>query len=219
MGKRRWVESLAVALGVGVFATAAWLAYGCYLRWEARAVLDDVHALTLASDRPVAFMALKKKYGGRLKPIEGCSPNICSYQVTVSNHLLSALFRVPYTELNTRFDLRNESLVRLMVDYRSAQSNGDSPVVHVQTDFCTDACGWFFVHPWTQSSTSERWNGIVEMGFATTPEMRQAALSLNPNCLTKIHGCTDIAQLLPAVWQRSDSGVRCIVPNREGQAR
>jgi len=186
-------------------------------------VLDDVLALTSVPNRDAAFTAMRQRYGNRLTPDESCTADICSYRVTVSNRLLSALFRVPYTELNARFDLRGESVVTVMVEYRSAQSNRESPVVHVQTDFCVGhRCGPFdflYVHPWMQSAIPERWNGVVEMGFATAPELRHAALSLDPNCLTKIRGCTDIAQLLPLVWRPSDTGVQCVIANHEGQAR
>jgi len=222
MARRQLKTWLAATLGVVALATAPFLMYGYYLRREARTVLDDVSRLTSAPDRDAAYAVLRQKYRDRLMPVEGCSANICSYQVTVSNRLLAALFRVPYTELNARFDLRGKSVVLVMVDYRSAQSNQDSPVVHVQTDFCVDRCGnsdFFYVHPWKQSSTTERWNGIVEMGFATDPELRQAALSLNPSCLTRIRGCTDIAQLLPLVWRTSDIGVLCVIANHEGQTR
>ena len=222
MGKHQLRTWLAVALGIVAVVTVAFFMYGYYLRREARSVLEDVSALTLAPDRDAAFAALKRKYGHRLTPLDGCSANMCSYQVTVSNGLLSALFRFPYTELNGRFDQRGKSIVLVMVEYRSAQSNRDSPVVNIQTDFCVNGCGnfdFFYVHPWTQSSTPERWNGTVEMGFAAAPELRRAALSLNPNCLTKISGCIDIAQLLPLVWKPSATGVRCVIANREGQAR
>ena len=202
-----------------MLATAAWLTYGYYLRREARAVMDDVRVLTLAPDRTAAFEVLRGKYGKRLTPVEGCAADICSYEVRVSNHPLAAVFRVPYAELSARFDLKGKSVILVMVEYRSAQSSGESPIVHVQTDLCTDSCGYFYVHPWTQSSTAEQWNGIVQMGFATAPELRQAAFSLNPNCLTNVRGCTDIAQLLPSVWQPSESRVRCVVANREGEAR
>src|SRR5580700_6795454 len=93
-----------------------------------------------------------------------------------------------------------------MVDYRSAQTGRESPVVHVQTDFSCGPCDFFYLNPWVQSSSPDQWNGIVEMGFATSPELRRAALSLNPNCLSEISGCADIAQLLPTVWRASETG-------------
>jgi len=223
MVKQQLRMYIAVAFSIVVLATAVFLTCGYYLRREARAVLNDVAALIAAPDHNAAFAALRQKYGDRLTPLAGCSADICSYQVTVSNRLLSALLRVPYTELNARFDLRGKSVALVWVDYRSAQSNRTSPVAGVQTDFCIGRCGenWdlFHLNPWMQSSTPERWNGIVEMGYATTPELRQAALSLNPDCLTRIRGCTDIAQLLPEVWRSTATGVRCVVPNREGKAR
>ncbi|HEY1528048.1 MAG TPA: hypothetical protein VGH51_17595 [Candidatus Angelobacter sp.] len=213
--RKKWLGAL---LGSGALLTAVLLAYGHYLRWEARSVLEDVKVFISAPNHDAAFAALSQKYGNRLKPSKGCSADQCSYELTVSNQLLSTLLRSPRAELNARFDLMRKSVVLVMVDYRSAQSNQISPVIHVQADVC-DRCDWFYVHPWNQSSTSERWNGIVEMGVAIAPELRDAALGLNPDCLTRLRGCTDIAQLLPSIWEVSAPGVRCVVPNHSGQAR
>lgn len=218
MNKRRQKKLLAILIVAGAFVTAAWFIYGYYLQREARLVLDDVRHVSFAGDHDAAFATLRQKYGDRLKAYEGCSAERCSYYLTVSNHLLSTIFRTPYAELNARFDLRGKSVRLIIVDYRSAQTGGESPVVHIQTDVC-DRCDWFFVHPWDESSTSELWNGIVEMGVATAPQLRQAALALNPDCLTRLRGCTDIAQLLPTVWQSSTNGIRCVVANRKGQAQ
>src|SRR5579863_774663 len=218
---KMWVVA---AIGTAALATALFLGYGYCLRREAQSVVNDVTELVSAPDHDVAFAALRKKYGNRLQSV-GCSARVCSYEAKVSNRVLSAVLRIPYTELNARFDLLDKSIVTAMVDYRSAQSKRESPVVHIQTDFCpaTGRCGdhrdFFYLNPWSQSSTPEQWNGIVEMGFAAVPELRKAALSLNPNCLTNIRSCTNIAQLLPLVWSPSATGVRCIVTNHEGQAR
>jgi hypothetical protein len=212
---RKWLGAL---IGSGALLTAGWLAYGHYLRGEVQSMLDDVRVFISAPNHDAAFAALRRKYGNRLKTSTACSADQCSYELTISNHLLSTLLRNPRTELNARFDLRGKSVVLVMVDYRSAQSKQVSPVIHVQADVC-DRCDWFYVDPWSQSSTYERWNGSVEMGVATTLELREAALALNPDCFTRLGGCTDIAQLLPSVWEISGAGVRCVVANRSGQAR
>jgi len=218
---RRLKTWLAVALGSALLATAIFVGYGYYLRWEARELLNDVFALTSASNTNNPFALLRQKYGDRMTAV-ACSGELCSYQMTVSNHLLSALPRIPYTELNVRFEQPSKPFYLVIVDYRSALSHGNSPAVHVQTDFCTANCGnfdMFYVHPWDQSSTPERWSGSIEMGHTTTSELRQAALSLNTDCLTRIHGCTDIAQLLPEVWRPSEDGIRCVLANRTGRVR
>jgi len=217
---KMWVVA---AITTAVLATALFLGYGYSLRREAQSVVNDVSELVSASDHDVAFAALRQKYGNRLQSV-GCAARVCSYKAKVSNRVLSAVLRIPYTELNARFDLLDKSVATAMVDFRSAQSKRESPVVHIQADFCpaTSRCGghwdFFYLNPWSQSSTPEQWNGIAEMGFAAAPELRKAALSLNFNCLTNISGCTDIAQLLPLVWSPSATGVRCVVTNHEGQA-
>jgi hypothetical protein len=219
MPKRRWLTWLAITLVV-LIATG-FLIYGYRLRRQARAVLDDVFTLTAAPDREAAFIALRRQYGNRLVP-DGCPGDLCSYHLSLSNRILSTLFRIPYTELNVRFDLRGKLVSLVMVDYRSAFSNRTSPIVHVQTDFCVGRCGdfdIFYLHPWTETSTAERWNGIVEMGSTTVPQLRRAALSLNASCLTSIRGCTDIAELMPEIWEPTADGIRCALANRTGRVR
>jgi hypothetical protein len=221
MLKRRLQTWLAIALASFVLIATGFLIYGYCLRRQARAVLDDVFTLTAAPDRETAFIALKRKYGNRLM-LEGCWGDSCSYHLSVSNRFLSTLVRIPYTELNVRFDLRGKLVTLVMVDYRSAFSDRTSPIIHVQTDFCAGRCGdfdIFYVHPWTETSTAERWNGIVEMGYSTVPQVRRAALSLNTSCLTSIRGCTDIAQLMPEILEPTADGIRCALANRTGRVR
>jgi hypothetical protein len=212
--------TLSAVILVVLIATGL-LIYGYCLHRQARAVLDDVFTLTAAPDREAAFIALRSKYGNRLMP-EGCSGDLCSYHLSVSNRFLSMLVRIPYAELNVRFDLRGKLVSLVMVDYRSALSGRTSPTVNVQTDFCVGRCGdfdIFYVHPWTETSTAERWNGSVEMGNTTVPQLRRAALSLNTSCLTSIRGCSDIAQLMPEIWKPTADGVRCALANRTGRVR
>jgi hypothetical protein len=221
MPKRRLRIWLLITLACFLLVVTGFLIYGYYLRRQARAVLDDVYTVMAASGREAAFTALREKYADRLM-LDGCSGRDCSYHLTVSNRFLSATARIPYTELNVRFDLRNGLVSLIMADYRSAFRDRTSPIVHVQTDFCTGRCGnydFFAVHPWTQASTAERWNGIVEMGYTTVPPLRHAALSFNTTCLTSFRGCNDIAQLMPEIWKPTADGIRCALPNRTGTVR
>lgn len=221
MPKQRLRTWLAITLGSLVLIATGFLIHGYCLRRQARALLNDVLALTAAPDREAAFIALRRKYGTTLMP-DGCSGDLCSYLLSVSNGFLSTLVRIPYTELNVRFDLQGKLVSLVMVDYRSAFSDRTSPIVHVQTDFCVGRCGdfdIFYVHPWTGTSTAERWNGIVEMGYTTVPQLRRAALSINTSCLTSIRGCSNIAQLMPQIWEPTADGIRCALANRTGRVR
>jgi hypothetical protein len=217
-GRRQLKTWLGVTLGIIVLVTGALLTYGYLLRREAQSVLDDVSALSSARNRDSAFIALQQKYGTRMRAVEAL-PRSRSYEITVSNHLLSTLLRLPYTELSARFDIMGTSLTVVMLEYRCAQSSAKSPVVTVQTDFWGSPDTHFYLNPWAPTSGPDRWNGIVEMGFATDPELKKAALSLNLDCLTRMGGCIDIAELLPSVWRTAKNRVECLVPNQDGQAR
>jgi hypothetical protein len=102
------------AISTAVLATMLFLGYGHYLRREAQSVVNDVSELVSAPDHDVAFAALRQKYGNRLQSV-GCSARVCSYEAKVSNRVLSAVLRIPYTELNARFDLLDKSIVTAVV--------------------------------------------------------------------------------------------------------
>ena len=221
MSKGRLQTRFSIMAASLVLIATGLLIYGYCLHKQARGVLNDVFTLTVASDREAALIELRRKYGKRLI-LNGCSGDLCSYHVSVSNRVLSTLVRFPYTELNVRFDLRDKMVSVVVVDYRSAFCDRTSPVVHMQTDFCVGRCGnydYFYVHPWTEKSTAERWNGVVEMGYTTIPQLRHAALLLNTSCLTSIRGCSDIAQLMPEIWEPTTDGIRCALRNQTGRVR
>jgi hypothetical protein len=48
------------------------------------------------------------------------------------------------------------------------------------------------------------WNGIVQFDEKTTRGQKRVAWGLNLDCFIAFRGCTDISQLLPAVWKLTD---------------
>lgn len=173
-------------------------------RRDAAATLDDLKLLGTSKDPTVGFELLKRRYGRKLRPL-GCSQQFCQYKISFSNRSISALQIVPYTELNVWFTVYEQSLQIAMLEYRTALSGPESPVVHVQAGMCGRGCGVRFdVNP--HGSTQQIWNGLVEFDTRTTPEQRDAALALNLDCLSRIGGCKDIVELLPRVWTYAGPG-------------
>jgi hypothetical protein len=187
-----------VAVGIALFAVIA----GFRVRTEAKSALSDLSGLQQSDDPTAAFEVLKRKYGNRLQPAQGCLPQDCQYLMTISNRSVSVLHLAPYAELRLWYNVYKTSLTLAMVEYRVALPRGNSPVVHVQVGMCAHGCGVRFdVNPHGRSE--QMWNGLVDLDTRDTQEERDAAFALNLDCLMMKGRCTDITNLLPRVWSRT----------------
>ncbi len=100
-----------------------------------------------------------------------------------------------------------------MLDFTTRVHNRYSIVVHAQTDF-KDA-DEFYLHPWGDSTPMDT-NGLVAITAGAPLEKKRIALALNVSCLTKIGGCSTVADLLPTVWQLRANGIDARIQNHEG---
>jgi len=171
-------------------------------RSGARTLLNEFRMLGTSKDPTASFEALRSNYGTKLRTIEGCSSQLCQYEMILSNKDISALRIVPYVELDVWYTVYKGSLLNAMLEYRTALPGSNSPVLHVQQGMCARGCGVRFdVNP--HGTSQQMWNGLVEFDTRATPQQRDAALALNLDCLTRIGGCKDIVDLLPGVWIHS----------------
>ena len=218
MGLPQRKRSVPILAGLVLSAFGALFVYGLWIGARANELLATALQLSTQPHVSQQFAALRRQYGDRFRTV-GCAPNGCSYELSVDNRWLAALRLVPYTELAARFDLSRGGHVELMMlDFRVALHGAESPVVHVQTDFCYGgACGGIHMNPWSQSS-EQRLSGIVELSHTgTTWQQRRQAYALHVPCLYRLGGCKDIADLLPTVWVRNASGnVACLITNDRG---
>ncbi|MCU1285700.1 MAG: hypothetical protein JWO13_2050 [Acidobacteriales bacterium] len=165
-----------------LFSGIALLTYGFLLRRDASKIIGDVEAFAAAGEKDQAFQTLQLEYGSHMRKMPGCIPSRCSYELDVNNRLYSILHLSPYTDLNVRFDRKGDEHL-VMITY----SIGNNIFLHVQTASCLGRhCPSFYINPWQNVVTAERWNGIVELESAASPKLRRAAFAINTGCLTKI---------------------------------
>jgi len=94
------------------------------------------------------------------------------------------------------------ALRSVMLDYRAALTRHESPTVHIEQGSCVKGCGTRFdVSP--HGTSRQMWSGLVAYDKRATPQQRDAALSLNVNCLIRLGGCKDIVDLLPTMCSRN----------------
>jgi hypothetical protein len=212
MNRRLIVTVLVVGVAVGSFCCYSYLLKrrAGYIVQTAFELSEQKHSPTLAD--------IRSRFGNSLKTMEGCTTSRCSYEVELSNKVIADLHLVPYTEIKSYFWVMDGVVVGNMVDYTTVVKHQYSVVSHVQIDYCEKPCTRFYLHPWSTSAALDT-NGLVEVGSASSVRSKQIAMGLNTSCMAKLGGCSNVAELLPTVWQRtSEDRISCRVPNTTGTA-
>ena len=210
MRKTRWLFGAVIVV---VAVLAGFFLYAHRLRKRAEWLLSEAYELSNYKG-PITAAVLNERFGNSLKASHDCKPAFCAYEVVVTNRLLARLWLVPYTELRSQFWLRNGIVYENMLDYMTSVRGRYNVVAHAAIGFQDDP--YFAVHPWDSAAPLES-NGLAHVSAALSNSRKLTVLSLDTGCLTRIGGCTSIAELLPSVWQRTlNSQIKCVVPNNEG---
>jgi hypothetical protein len=183
-----------VSVGISAYET----------RVRAQMILKGFQEVGRSKNPSATFEVLRQRNGNRLLML-GCNQQLCQYEMSVSNRSIAKLHLVPYTEMNVWFTLHEGTLQVAMLEYRAALPRSSSPVVHIQQDICARCGASFDVNP--HGTSPQMWNGFVELDSLATPQQRDGAFALNLKCLTRIRGCRDIVDLLPAVWAHTGPGL------------
>jgi hypothetical protein len=198
------IRSTLLALALTLIGICAFVGICAYkTRLRAQILLNDFQALGTSTNPTATFELLRQRHGNRLHML-GCRQQVCQYEMSVSNRGIAKAL-VPYTEMNVWFTVYQGSLQFAMLEYRTALNAPNSPVIHVQEGLGAHGCGvGFDVNP--HGTSQQLWNGLVEFDPSATRQQRDAALAVNLECLTRVHGCKDITDLLPTVWTHTSPG-------------
>lgn len=194
-------------VGLGLTLTCCAFAAGIlHNRRQASMLLEDIKHLEASTN---SFSPFQEKHRHQLTN-EECNDKVCEYEYVVSNWILSSIHLTPRAELRAMVIVFNQNLDAAGVEYTSAVFKKNSPVVHVQEDFCADRtdipCDHFGVNPHGRG-VSPAWNGIVEFGQRATNEQKARAWAVNLGCFAAIHGCSDISQLSLKIWKAVRPGI------------
>ena len=209
MERRKRSIVLLIICGVPLLFCAVTALIVLHARSQAKALVGDLIALDSTSHPTQSFEAFKERYRHFLVNQECDSNNVCQYEFLISNRPLSVFHLIPRTVLRARITLYLNTLSDAGIEYTTAASTEDQPVVHVQEDFCADrtdiGCDHFAINPHGRN-VENNWNGIVEFGQLATAEQKQAAWSLNLDCFMSRTGCHDISELSPRIWKVAGVG-------------
>lgn len=209
MSRTRWLAGVVVILAVAGY----FVLYSYLLRRRAESIVRGAYELSNYNG-PVTSAVLRAQYGRRLKTLPDCTPSFCAYEVVITNRVLAFSRLLPYTELRSQFLVRNGVVYENMLDYMTTVHHRYNVVAHAAIGFSDDP--YYAVHPWDAVAPLDT-NGLAHISRELSNAKKQSVLGLDTSCLTKIGGCTTIAELLPSIWQRTPNGrIKCLVPNHEG---
>jgi hypothetical protein len=197
-----------IILGAAISLLASVTLSGAvYANWLARTVIRDLKVLDTTPDATAASRSFIQKYSQWLTE-KGCAGNSCQYQFLFTNRIVSRFHLALQGDLRVYVTLHHDSLSFAALEYTSAVFRENRPIVWVQEDFCgkvtTSRCDHFYLDPHGRD-VKESWHGNVEFGQFARSQQKQAAWTLNLQCVTSFHGCTDISQLLPGLWKLRSS--------------
>ena len=209
----RPVQRLAVfATVLAILSVAAIYIYSYRLRRCADDIVRSAYELSQKRQSPTVE-EVRQRFGSALEQPSPCTAGGCGYQVLLSNRVLAALRLTPYSVLRSSFWARDGVIESSLIEFWT-HSQDRWVLFYVQVKYCQH-CDSFVVVPW--NDTRPPVTGSVEIGSASTTEMKRVALALNTQCLTRLGGCATIADVSPNIWQRTSSGIiRCRIPNHEG---
>jgi hypothetical protein len=158
---------------------------------------------------------LRQRLGSALEQPDPCTTYGCGYQILLSNRVLANFHLVPYTVLRSYFWTRNGVIEENSLEFWTIGSEGSMVLSYIDLKYC-ERCDYFTLNPWSDTAWL-RTTGSIDIGNASTAANKRVALALDTGCVTRLRGCTNIAELFPNVWyENSARAISCRIPNHEG---
>jgi hypothetical protein len=199
-----------------VTATLAVCIFGVYsyrLKRSADALVGVAYELS-ANEQPRKLQDIRQRLGSELKQPDPCTADGCGYEVLLYNRVLAAV-HLPYAVFRSYFWVRNGVIDSNSLEFWTLNGRAVVALSYVEIKYC-DRCDSVVIVPWQDSSPLGA-TGSVEVGSAAGANMKLIALAFNTGCITRLGGCTNIAELSPKVWQQTLSRtIRCRIPTRGG---
>jgi hypothetical protein len=155
--------------------------------------------------RVPTLVDLRQRFGTDLKQTDPCTAFGCKYEVMLSNLAFARIHLYPYAALSSSFWVKDGVVQENVVQLWTANRGGRMIVANVDAKYCKE-CGGFEVIP-CEGPIALFASGSANIGSTSRLEEKRAAFGLNPGCLTSLRGCSTIADLDPALWRGSSSGV------------
>jgi hypothetical protein len=199
-----------------VTATLAGCVFGLYsyrLKRSADALCDVAYELS-GKEQTRTLQNIRQRLGAELKQPDPCTSYGCGYEVLLYNRVLAAI-HFPYAVFRSYFWVRNGDIDSNRLEFWTVSGRAIVALSYVDIKYC-DRCDSVVIVP-RQASSPLGGTGSVEVGSASSENMKRIALALDTGCITRLGGCTNIAELSPKVWrQTSPRIISCRITTHEG---
>ena len=199
MGKRLLLLLLLI-VGVLVVAVAAAFLETSYTKRAAVGFLETSRTLEVGATSYAEASDKLARFQAKAQMPEPCSPKHCRVDYQFKNDWVSPLHISPPTGFDTSLEFRDGILVRKEMSL----GQGLCCVVLVRESGTPTAtfqeAAPAFLPLLIKDGSGRPWKAIITLTPQASQEDRDRAYSFNLNCLTKIRGCSDASELLPAVW-------------------
>ena len=197
-----------------VTATLAGCIFGIYsyrLKRSADALVGLAYELS-GKEQSRTLQNIRQRLGSELKQPDPCTADGCGYEVLLYDRVLAAV-HLPYTVFRSYFWVRNGVIDTNQLEFWTVNGRAVVALSYVDFKYC-DRCSSVVIVPWQDSSPLGA-TGSVEVGSASSANIKRIALAFDTGCITKLGGCANIAELSPKVWQQTLSGtISCRIPTR-----
>jgi len=201
-----------VGVLLALLVAVALVIYSNRLKRSAEKVVRISYELSQRENLPT-LDEIRQQFGTQLKQPDPCTASGCQYEVMLSNLVLAEIHLAPYTALRSTFWVKGGVLESNSLEFWTAGSQHRMVGMSVLTKYC-DQCDSFYITP-CEDSMELGTNGSVEIGYRSAVRNKRTALALDTSCLTKLHGCDTIGELLPTAWQRTPARtIRCQVSSQ-----
>jgi len=178
---------LAVAVVAVVLLTASILIVSLHeTRRNADQIVRSSYELFRQGHRPT-LDDVRQRFGRELKQTSPCKDFGCSFEVTVSNRLLTRLHLARYTVLKSSFWVRNGLLDENVVEFWTVREGGWMILAYTDAKYC-NGCNPFSIG-----------GNSVSVDSDSQASEQRAAFGFNTYCFSSLRACASAAELLPAV--------------------
>ena len=187
---------------------------------KAEHLLVEVRALRVGDSNLDQIYQLAERYNGRLPVRLTCKISTCWIKINITNESLSKYHLATSTGFDVAFLIKQGRTVHLELELWS-EVKGLS--YYFKRVFYGQETGYIcFANVSDDSEDSGYYNAragyFVRMDYVNKPEkiivqltpsvgatIREKAMEFNVGCLSKVDGCVDPREILPALWGEHDS--------------
>lgn len=189
-GKR---QLFATTLGLLMLFLMALVVYSFWIQYLASILIKSAASITTEDNLRVELARLQRFPG--INVLTSSTSDTSQDQVIVANTFLSDLHLYVPTHLQVNISTASGQLTKIaVIEYTGS---GAAPIgAWVQENFNETTKPEMHIAG-QKDANGDYWHVTVDFDSTVSPQERARLLNLNTGCLTKLHGCKSVSEILP----------------------